>query len=163
MVEDTSSNWRTIFNFESKSRRVCTFCEIIQGKREAHQVFRDDYSLAFLDNKPLFLGHTLIVPLNHYETLQDLPRETIGPFFADVQLVARAVEAAIGSDGSFVAINNRVSQSVPHLHVHVVPRRHGDGLKGFFWPRTKYQSEEDAEQVARQIKDKIHQILNTKK
>ena len=98
-------------------------------------------AIAFLDHRPLFPGHCLLVPKDHFETLSDLPGELVGPFFKNVQLLARAVELALEAEGSFVAMNNRVSQSVPHLHVHVVPRRKKDGLKGFFWPRHKYEDE----------------------
>jgi len=98
--------------------------------------------VAFLDHRPLFIGHTLLVPKAHYETLADLPAELVGPLFANVQLLARAVERAMEAEGSFVAINNRVSQSVPHLHVHIVPRRKKDGLRGFFWPRQAHPEEE---------------------
>lgn len=106
-------------------------------------VFEDSVSMAFLDHRPLFPGHCLLVPRVHYETLGDLPAQLVGPFFSNVQLLARAVELAMDAEGTFVAMNNKVSQSVPHLHVHVVPRRRKDGLKGFFWPRTKYQNEEE--------------------
>jgi histidine triad (HIT) family protein len=104
-------------------------------------VFEDDISLAFLDHRPLFPGHCLLVPKDHFETLSDLPAELIDPFFRNVQLLSRAVEVALEAEGFLVAMNNRVSQSVPHLHVHIVPRRKKDGLKGFFWPRNKYESE----------------------
>jgi histidine triad (HIT) family protein len=104
-------------------------------------VFQDDISIAFLDHRPLFPGHCLLIPNNHYETLNDLPEELVGPFFKNVQLLTRAVELALEAEGSFVAMNNRISQSVPHLHVHIVPRRKKDGLKGFFWPRNKYENE----------------------
>jgi histidine triad (HIT) family protein len=104
-------------------------------------VLTTDACLAFLDTRPLFPGHVLVVPHAHHETLADLPLELVAPLFAAVQRVAGAVERAFGADGSFVAVNNRVSQSVPHLHVHVVPRRKGDGLRGFFWPRTRYADE----------------------
>ena len=97
--------------------------------------------MAFLDHRPLFPGHCLLVPKDHFETLGDLPGELVEPFFKSVQLLARAVELALEAEGSFVAMNNRVSQSVPHLHVHIVPRRKKDGLKGFFWPRNKYEDE----------------------
>ena len=97
--------------------------------------------MAFLDHRPLFPGHTLLVPREHSETLGDLPPAQVGPLFKNAQLLSRVVQAAMEAEGTFVAMNNRVSQSVPHLHVHVVPRRRGDGLKGFFWPRTKYASE----------------------
>jgi histidine triad (HIT) family protein len=119
----------------------CLFCGIVNGEVNAAIVFDDDISLAFLDHRPLFPGHCLLVPKNHFETLSDLPAELIDPFFRNVQLLARAVEVAVEAEGSFVAMNNRVSQSVPHLHVHIVPRRKKDGLKGFFWPRNKYESE----------------------
>src|SRR5882762_9663313 len=119
----------------------CIFCKIIRGELAASIVFEDEISLAFLDHRPLFPGHCLLVPRNHVETLSDLPAELVGPFFTNVQLLTRAVETALGAEGSFVALNNRVSQSVPHLHVHVVPRRKKDGLKGFFWPRNKYEGE----------------------
>ena len=116
----------------------CLFCGIVNGEVSASIVFEDDISTAFLDYRPLFPGHCLLVPKKHFETLTDLPVELIGPFFQNAQLLTRAVEVALEAEGSFVAMNNRVSQSVPHLHVHVVPRRRKDGLKGFFWPRNKY-------------------------
>lgn len=123
----------------------CLFCAIAAGELPAVVVYADDHHIAFLDHRPLFHGHVLVVPREHADTLADLPPELIAPLFALVQRLSRAVEKALGADGSFVAINNRVSQSVPHLHVHVVPRRKGDGLRGFFWPRTKYR---DAAEMA---------------
>ncbi len=117
----------------------CRFCEI--AAQADYVVFEDGISVAFLDHRPLFIGHTLLVPKAHYETLADLPAELVGPFFANVQLLARAVEKAMEAEGSFVAINNRVSQSVPHLHVHIVPRKKKDGLRGFFWPRQAHPGE----------------------
>jgi len=116
--------------------------------------------MAFLDHRPLFPGHTLLVPREHFETLTDLPARLISPFFANVQLLARAVETALSAEGSFVAMNNRVSQSVPHLHVHIVPRRRKDGLKGFFWPRNKYKSEEEKLLVQQTIQSAIEKIQN---
>ena len=116
--------------------------------------------MAFLDHRPLFPGHCLLVPREHFETLTDLPTELVGPFFENAQLLARAVEAGLASEGSFVAMNNRVSQSVPHLHVHIVPRRRKDGLKGFFWPRNKYKSEEEIVAVQQAIKSAVAKIKN---
>jgi histidine triad (HIT) family protein len=110
-------------------------------------VFEDEISLAFLDHRPVFPGHCLLIPKDHFETLTDLPAQLIGPFFKNAQLLSRAVESALEAHGTFVAMNNRVSQSVPHLHIHVVPRRRKDGLKGFFWPRYPYKSEEEADAV----------------
>jgi histidine triad (HIT) family protein len=121
---------------------ACLFCSIVAGEAPATIVTSDDEIVAFLDIRPLFPGHVLVAPRAHVETLADLPHERVGPFFARVQSMARTVEVAMAAQGTFVAINNRVSQSVPHLHVHVVPRTKGDGLKGFFWPRTKYASPE---------------------
>lgn len=129
----------------------CLFCGIVSGEVRASIVFQDEISLAFLDHRPLFPGHCLLVPKNHFETLNDLPSELVGPFFKNVQLLARAVELALEAEGSFVAMNNRISQSVPHLHVHIVPRRKKDGLKGFFWPRNKYKNEEELLNVQRSI------------
>ena len=120
---------------------ACKFCQIAAREIASYVVFEDSISLAFLDHRPLFAGHTLLIPKQHYETLADLPRTLIEPFFGNVQLVARAVEQGMHAEGSFVAINNRVSQSVPHLHVHIVPRRKGDGLRGFFWPRQSHPEE----------------------
>lgn len=127
------------------------FCSILAGDVPAHVVLDDDVALGFLDARPLFPGHVLVVPRAHVETLTDLPAADVGPYFGRVQVVAAAVRAAMGAQGSFVALNNTVSQSVPHLHTHVVPRTKGDGLKGFFWPRTKYRDEEHAAQVAAAI------------
>lgn len=132
--------------------RDCQFCAIAAGERPAAVVLDQPHAVAFLDNRPLFLGHCLLIPREHRETLPDLAADEVGPFFETVQLLARAIPAAIGAEGSFVAINNVVSQSVPHLHVHVVPRARKDGLRGFFWPRTKYESEAQMEEVAVRIR-----------
>jgi histidine triad (HIT) family protein len=136
----------------------CLFCGIVSQEVDASIVFRDDISLAFLDHRPLFPGHCLLVPKTHFETLSDLPTQLVGPFFTNVQLLARAVELAMEAEGSFVAMNNRVSQSVPHLHVHIVPRRKKDGLKGFFWPRNKYESQAHVIEVQTSIKAAIAAI-----
>ena len=120
----------------------CIFCAIAKDGAPAHRVLETDTSVGFLDARPLFFGHVLVVPRTHLVTLSDLPAASVGPFFLDVQRVAAAVERGLAAGGSFVAMNNKVSQSVPHLHVHVVPRTKGDGLKGFFWPRTPYPSDE---------------------
>jgi histidine triad (HIT) family protein len=126
---------------------ACLFCSIVAGDAPATIVASDDEVVAFLDIKPLFPGHVLMVPRVHVETLADLPTEHVGPLFERVATMELVVEHALGAQGAFVAINNRVSQSVPHLHVHVVPRTKGDGLKGFFWPRTKYASPEQQAEV----------------
>lgn len=113
-------------------------CAIAAGELTAEVVLRNDRTLAFLDHRPVFKGHVLACPLPHVDDLLDLPVDRLGPFFADVQRIAAALPEALGCTGTFVAVNNKVSQSVPHLHVHVVPRTKGDGLRGFFWPRVQY-------------------------
>jgi histidine triad (HIT) family protein len=133
----------------------CIFCAIVAGARPAHIVMSDAEVVAFLDIRPLFVGHTLVVPRAHHETLADLPAATIEPYFTGVQRLARAVQAATGSAGSFVAMNNTVSQSVPHLHTHVVPRNPKDGLRGFFWPRTRYDDDAHAAKTAAAIAARI--------
>ena len=125
----------------------CTFCRIACGELSAHHVVDDGAVIAFLDHRPLFAGHVLVVPRTHVETVVDLPAEQVGPFFQAVQRVSSAVERGLGADGVLNVINNRVSQSVPHLHVHVIPRRKKDGLKGFFWPRYTYSGEAEIQQV----------------
>jgi histidine triad (HIT) family protein len=134
---------------------ACLFCRIAQGRVPAARVLDTDTVMAFLDHRPLFPGHCLVIPRAHVETLGDLPGPLTAPLFEAAATVARALELGLGVDGSFVAINNRVSQSVPHLHVHVVPRRRGDGLRGFFWPRKRYESaaamEEMRERIARAL------------
>jgi histidine triad (HIT) family protein len=119
----------------------CAFCAIVGGS-DAHLVLDDEECLAFLDHRPVFPGHCLLVPREHFETLVDLPPDRVAPLFLRARALAAAVEAGMEADGTFVAINNRVSQSVPHLHIHVVPRRKKDGLRGFFWPRRRYESPE---------------------
>lgn len=130
----------------------CAFCTIAAGGTAAHLVFADDAAVAFLDARPLFPGHVLVVPRRHAETLTDLPVADVGPFFTRVQLIAGAVERGMGAAGTFVAANNRISQSVPHFHVHVVPRNRKDGLRGFFWPRTRYASDGEAARVASRVR-----------
>lgn len=136
----------------------CLFCRIVSGELKATVVYEDDNSVAFLDHRPLFHGHTLLVPREHVETLGDLPSTLVGPYFETAQLLSRAVESAMDAEGTFVAMNNRVSQSVPHLHIHVVPRRRKDGLKGFFWPRTKYKGDEEMEEVKKKITAAVKKI-----
>src|SRR5689334_20426525 len=130
---------------------TCLFCRIVSGEVPATVVYEDNNAIAFLDHRPLFRGHTLLVPRDHVETLVDLPADLIEPFFEATQSLAQAVQFAMKAEGTFVAMNNRVSQSVPHLHVHIVPRSKKDGLKGFFWPRTKYKDDQEMEAVARKI------------
>lgn len=133
----------------------CTFCRIVAGAAPAHVVHRDAHTLSFLDVRPLFPGHVLVVPLEHHETLGDLPPELVEPLFSAVRRLSVAVERGLGAAGSFVAANNRVSQSVPHLHVHVVPRNRKDGLRGFFWPRTRYEDDAAAAAVAARLRDAL--------
>lgn len=140
------------------SKQDCAFCQVVNGEVPTNIVFEDERSLAFLDHRPLFPGHCLLIPKNHFETLTDLPHKLVGPFFENVQLLSRAVEVALAAEGSFVAINNRVSQSVPHFHVHIVPRRRKDGLKGFFWPRSKYGSEAEIVKIQQIIQSAIADI-----
>lgn len=131
---------------------VCAFCAIVAGEVTAEVVLDEPAVAAFLDHRPLFPGHVLVVPRAHHETLGDLPAELVEPVFAATRRLSLAVQAAMGADGSFVALNNRVSQSVAHLHVHVVPRRRKDGLRGFFWPRQRYPSPEAAAEAAASIR-----------
>jgi histidine triad (HIT) family protein len=128
------------------------FCEIIAGTVAAHMVLADDVAVAFLDARPVFKGHLLVAPREHAETLADLPASLVGPFFGRVQQVSAVMPAALDCQGTFVAANNVVSQSVPHLHVHVVPRTKGDGLRGFFWPRQRYASDEEAAAYAERLR-----------
>ena len=130
----------------------CLFCRSIAGDVEAAIVAETEHTVSFLDHRPLFKGHTLVVTREHVVTLRDLPVELLAPFFAEVQRLAAAVQDAMAAEGSFVAENNVVSQSVAHLHVHVVPRRRKDGLRGFFWPRTKYADEVEMEATAEAIR-----------
>jgi histidine triad (HIT) family protein len=129
----------------------CAFCGIVAGQQAAHEVWRDGAAVAFLDRAPLFEGHVLVVPTAHHVTLADLPEGEVGPFFAAVRRVSAALPEALGCTGTFVAMNNVVSQSVPHVHAHVVPRTKGDGLRGFFWPRRRYRDGDHAAEVAAAI------------
>lgn len=133
----------------------CVFCQIVAGDAAAHVVWDDDVALGFLDVRPLFPGHVLLVPRSHVETLADLPVADVGPFFERVRWLSAAMPEAMGAQGSFVAMNNTVSQSVPHLHAHVVPRTKGDGLRGFFWPRTTYDDDAHAADVAGRIRSVV--------
>jgi histidine triad (HIT) family protein len=132
--------------------KSCVFCAIVAGEAAAHVVLDDPGCVAFLDQRPLFKGHVLLVPREHHETLPDLPPELVGPLFTQAQRLAAAMESVLGAAGSFVAMNNRISQSVPHLHVHVVPRNTKDGLKGFFWPRTRYESDDEMADYAGRLR-----------
>jgi histidine triad (HIT) family protein len=129
----------------------CLFCAIVAGTVRAFKVWDSPEGVGFLDIRPVFKGHVLVAPRPHVVTLPDLPADLLPAYFALVQRVAAAVPAALGAQGTFVAVNNIVSQSVPHLHTHVVPRTKGDGLRGFFWPRTKYSSDDEAESFADRI------------
>lgn len=130
----------------------CLFCRLARGELPAEVVLATDDVLGFLDHRPLFPGHCLVIPRAHVGTLPELPDRLLGPLFSTVRRVAAAVESALDAQGTFVAMNNRVSQSVPHLHVHVVPRRRGDGLKGFFWPRHGYRDDGERTRVAGRLR-----------
>jgi len=131
----------------------CVFCQVVTGEVAAPIVLDSGQTLAFLDHRPLFPGHCLVIPKAHYETLADLPAELASALFEKARTIAAAMEGGLGCDGAFVAINNRVSQSVPHVHIHVVPRRKKDGLRGFFWPRQKYSSEAEMERVRKILQE----------
>jgi histidine triad (HIT) family protein len=133
----------------------CVFCRIVAGEEPAEIVFSDQVSVAFLDLRPVFHGHSLLIPRDHHETLADLPDAELEPYFRNARLLSVAVRDAMGAQGSFVAINNVVSQSVPHLHTHVVPRVRKDGLRGFFWPRTKYEADDHAAETAAKVRAAI--------
>jgi histidine triad (HIT) family protein len=133
----------------------CRFCSIVAGETPSAVVLDTPEIVAFLDHRPLFPGHTLVLPRAHVETLRDLDGPTRDVLFAEVQRVAAAVQDAMGAQGSFVAMNNVVSQSVPHLHVHVVPRRRKDGLRGFFWPRVRYADDQERADYASRIRDAL--------
>jgi histidine triad (HIT) family protein len=139
----------------------CDFCAIIAGTRDAEIVYRDEDVVAFLDKRPLFAGHTLVVPAWHVETLGELPDHDLARVMRVVRALSRAMESGLMSQGSFVAINNRVSQSVPHLHVHVVPRVKGDGLRGFFWPRSKYAGDDERHQVGGLVRQSLERELES--
>jgi len=131
----------------------CLFCAAVSGSLDVTPVYTSESVFAFLDHRPVFKGHVLVVPREHVEVLADLASDQVGPYFLEVQKIAVAVESALGAGGTFVALNNKVSQSVAHLHTHVVPRTKGDGLRGFFWPRTKYESPDEAVSYAKRIAD----------
>jgi histidine triad (HIT) family protein len=143
---------------QSHFNEMCVFCKIIRLEEKASIVYEDGTSLAFLERRPLFPGHCLLVPKDHYETLADLPASLVAPLFQNAQLLERAIEEGLQADGTFVAINNRVSQSVPHLHIHLVPRRRKDGLKGFFWPRQRYKDEADLLRIQEALRSAIARI-----
>src|SRR5712692_3988189 len=134
---------------------TCLFCQIARGQTPAARVLETETVIAFLDHRPLFPGHCLVVPREHVETLGELPHHLTAPLFETVSRLARAVETALAAYGSFVSVNNCVSHSVPHLHAHVVPRRRGDGLRGFFWPRGRYASAEEIEETRRRLAETV--------
>jgi histidine triad (HIT) family protein len=133
----------------------CVFCAIAAGEVPAQVVHADGGTVAFLDARPLFKGHVLVMPRQHYQTLADLPGGLVEPLFSQVRRISAVMPAALGAQGTFVALNNVVSQSVPHLHVHVVPRTRGDGLRGFFWPRQKYTGGDEAAAYAQRLRDAL--------
>ena len=146
-----STGWKNS-PIDSRDPMSCVFCDIASGKLPAEIVWQSDDAVAFLDSRPLFPGHVLLIPKAHIATLADLPAAQVGPLFQAVQKLESAVERALDAEGTFIAVNNRVSQSVPHLHIHIVPRRKGDGLKGFFWPRRAYDNDEHLRETAEKIR-----------
>lgn len=144
--------------FESKKKgKGCVFCKIIESREEGYVVFEDGQSLAFFDRRPLMKGHVILVPKKHYETFEELPKTLVSHLFKNVQTLSRAVEEAMEADGSFVALNNKISQSVPHFHIHVVPRWKKDGLfsKNFVWIRRPYKDEAEMRGIQKKIKEAV--------
>jgi histidine triad (HIT) family protein len=133
----------------------CVFCRVVAGDEPGSVVFEDDVSVGFLDNRPLFPGHTLLVPREHHEAIWDLPQALVEPLFMNARMLALAVRDAMGAQGAFVAANNIVSQSVPHFHIHVVPRNRKDGLRGFFWPRRKYEGDGHMDETAEVVREAV--------
>jgi histidine triad (HIT) family protein len=150
----------TLGGARAKKDDDCDFCAIVKNEVNRNIMFQDSISVAFLDRKPVFLGHCLLIPNKHYEMLSDLPKELVGPLFTNAQLLVKAVKIGLQAEGTFLAINNKVSQSVPHLHIHIIPRKYGDGLRGFFWPRQSYQSEEQMNEITNSIRTAIEKIQN---
>jgi histidine triad (HIT) family protein len=136
----------------AQNPKPCLFCQIVDGKVPAHIIVENNDTLGFLDHSPLQFGHILLIPKRHIVTFAELPPEQTGEFFKVGQMLSLAAEQAMEADGTFVAMNNKVSQSVPHLHLHIVPRKKGDGLKGFFWPRKKYPNDGEAAETAARIR-----------
>jgi len=136
----------------------CPFCKIGKGEIEAYRVFEDDMSYAILDNNPVFPGHCLLIPKAHHQLVEQLPHPLISPLFTNLQIVSNGVKTGMKAEGTFLGINNGVSQHVPHLHIHVIPRRKGDGLKGFFWPRSKYPDDKTAQEIQAAIKSTIDKL-----
>ena len=136
----------------------CDFCKVARNEVARRTVFQDDISVGFLDINPVFQGHCLLIPRKHYETIFELPKDQIGPLFFNAQLLAKAVKSGLSVDGIFLAVNNKVSQSVPHLHIHIIPRKYSDGLRGFFWPRTSYKSEEQKAEICNLIREAVKKI-----
>jgi len=136
----------------------CLFCDIIAGDLPGYFVYEDEHAVAFLDIHPLFPGHVLLCPRTHYDSLLDMPDRLNGHMMGTTKLLARAVESAVDAEGTFIAVNNTVSQTVPHLHIHIVPRRRRDGLKGFFWPRQKYRDDDAKEAVRDAIEREVAKL-----
>ena len=145
---------------ENITKPDCPFCKIVRSELSGYNVFEDDLTLAFLDKRPVFPGHCLLIPKSHYETLIDLPSELVAPLFQNAQLLACAMEQGLKAEGTFVAINNRISQSVPHVHIHIVPRHKKDGLKGFFWPRQHYQDEATILNIQNTLRSTVAQLTS---
>jgi histidine triad (HIT) family protein len=138
----------------------CAFCRIVSSELDAYKVYEDESCLGFLDERPVFPGHTLLIPRKHYGTLAELPSSLVGTVFSAVSIIARSVETGLGADGAFIGINNKVSQRVPHLHVHIIPRHFKDGLRGFFWPRQKYADEAEATAIQEKLAAAARLIAN---
>ena len=140
----------------------CLFCDIMAGEATAEVVHQSEETVTFLDIRPVFKGHVLVVPRQHVDTLVDLPDDLLSPLFTTARTLAAVMPAALGAQGTFVAVNNVVSQSVPHLHVHVVPRTRGDGLRGFFWPRTRY-ADGEAEEYGDKLRSALGQAASDRR
>jgi len=152
------TRWCTQRFMSNAANASCLFCQVVNGDLAVRVVFEDQATLAFLDHRPVFPGHSLLIPKQHYETLTDLPENLVEPLFKNTQVLAQAIESAMEAQGTFVAMNNRISQSVPHFHVHVVPRRRKDGLKGFFWPRYPYKSDAEADLIQLAIRKALTKL-----